>query len=73
MTDLTANILDGYIEESQFAALNGISRRTSQRYRDMPDGLPHVRFGGQIFIPIEGSKQWLKDRVKRRNPGRRAA
>ncbi|TWI73797.1 hypothetical protein IQ16_01941 [Bradyrhizobium huanghuaihaiense] len=73
MTEPTASILDGFAEESRFAADNGISLRTSLRYRNMPDGLPFLEFGGKIFIPLAGARDWLNNRVKRRNPGRRAA
>ena len=73
MTEPTANILDGYVEESRFASDNGICPRTSARYRSQPNGLPFLAWGGKIFIPIDGAKEWLRSRVKRRNATRRAA
>jgi hypothetical protein len=73
LTTPNASILDGFVEEIRFAADNGISPRTSLRYRNLPDGLPYAEFGGKIYIPIGEAKVWLNDRVRRRNPKRRAA
>jgi hypothetical protein len=73
VTEKTANILEGYVEESRFASDNGICLRTSARYRSLPDGLPFLPWGGKILIPIEVAKEWLRSRVKRRNATRRAA
>ncbi|WLA79011.1 hypothetical protein [Bradyrhizobium elkanii] len=69
----TQSILDGYIREEQFALNEGISTRTSARYRAQANGLPFVEFGGKIYIPIEEARNWLRDRVKRPNRRRLAA
>jgi hypothetical protein len=65
-------ILEGYVQQAQFAADNGISERTVKRYRDQPDGLPWVAFGGKVFIPILEAGEWLRRRVRHPNPRRRA-
>jgi hypothetical protein len=66
----TARILGGYVEESQFAADNDIHLRTSARYRNLPNGLPYIEWGGKIYIHIEGARAWLRSRAKSRNPSR---
>ncbi len=71
--DTTVNILEGYVLESQFAAGARISPRTSARYRNQPDGLPFLEFGGKIYIPLEGAREWVQSRVKHPNARRRAA
>lgn len=69
----TASILEGAAKESVFAAANNISQRTVARYRNQPDGLPFFIWGGEIYIPLEDAKVWLRSRVKRPNSRRRAA
>jgi hypothetical protein len=68
---MTDSILDGYVDEQQFAVNANISTRTVQRYRHQPDGLPYVMWGGKVLIPIDESREWLKSRIKR--PNRRRA
>ncbi|OKO69391.1 hypothetical protein AC629_41235 [Bradyrhizobium sp. NAS80.1] len=67
------SILDGYITEVDFAVEAKISSRTVARYRSQPDGLPYLEFGGRIYIPIDGAREWLKAKVKHPSAGRRAA
>ena len=67
------SILDGYVLESDFAKSANVHKRTIARYRDQPDGLPYLEFGGRIYIPINEARAWLSDRVKRPNPRRKAA
>ena len=61
---------DEYVLESQFAEENGIHQRTTARYRNQPDGLPFVEFGGRIYIHIPRARQWLESRVRHLNPRR---
>lgn len=67
------SILDGYDPEAAFAAGHKISIRTTARYRNQPDGLPYVMFGGKVYIPRDEAKEWLRSRIKRPNQRRRAA
>ena len=39
---------DEYVTEAKFASENGIHQRTAARYRNEPDGLPFVEFGGKL-------------------------
>jgi hypothetical protein len=66
------NILDGYVFEADFARAHNIGRRTVKRYRNEPDGVPFVMFGGRVYIPIEKARAWLERRTRSLNP-RRAA
>ncbi len=67
---MTTNcILDGYVKEPVFAADNNISHRTSARYRLM--GLPYLVWGGEVYINVEGAREWLLDRTRQRNQPRR--
>jgi hypothetical protein len=65
-----ANILAGYVKQTDFASTHGISTRTSKRYRAL--GMPWLIWGGEIYIHLEGASTWLKSRVRRNNQ-RRAA
>ena len=65
-----ANLLEGFQPEQEFADDNGISRRQVARYRNEPDGLPYMYFGGRVWIDIEGGREWIKRRVINRNPTR---
>jgi hypothetical protein len=67
------NILTGYVRESEFAATHGTSQRTISRYRNA--GMPFVTWGGAIYIHVDGARDWLARRVRRRNqtPDRRRA
>lgn len=66
------SILDGYDPEPVFAAGAHISTRTTARYRNQPNGLPYVEFGGRIYIPREEARDWLRSRIKRPNQRRTA-
>jgi hypothetical protein len=66
-----SDILTNYAEQAEFAKANRISERTVVRYRNRPDGLPSVVFGGRVFIPIDLAASWLKSQVRR--PNRRRA
>lgn len=71
--DSSANILEGSEPEAAFAAANKISQRTSARYRNQPNGMPWFEWGGRVYIPIEPAREWLKARIRRPNPRRKAA
>jgi hypothetical protein len=66
-----ANILSGYAEQSRFASANRLSTRTVARYRNRPNGLPWLEFGGKVFIPLDEAAAWLKAQVRCPNPRRR--
>jgi hypothetical protein len=70
--DGRADILSGYAEQSRFASANRLSTRTVARYRNRPNGLPWVEFGGRVFIPIAEACDWLKGQVRRPNIRRRS-
>ena len=61
---------DEYVTEAKFASENGIHQRTAARYRNEPDGLPFVEFGGKIYIHLPLAREWLEARVHRLNPRR---
>jgi hypothetical protein len=65
-----ASILDGYIPQEQFAKDLDVDVRTIERYRRQPDGLPYVKLGGQVFIPLDIAREWLLGRVQRPNQRR---
>jgi hypothetical protein len=69
----TSTILDGFIPAEQFAKDLNVDTRTIDRYRAQPDGLPYVKIGGKIFIPLEIAREWLLARVQRPNQRRRTA
>ena len=59
-----------YVTEAKFAEANGIHQRTAARYRNEPDGLPFVEFGGRIYIHLPRAREWLEARVRHLNPRR---
>jgi hypothetical protein len=63
------SILDGYMKEPDFAAANDISPRTSSRYRLM--GMPYLMWGGEVYVNVQGAREWLLDRTRQRNQPRR--
>ena len=62
------NFLAEYDKECDWAQELGISQRTAARYR--ASGLPFLEFGGLIWIPKRGGREWIANRVRRRNPRR---
>jgi hypothetical protein len=69
MTETPPPFLADFIREAEFCTSTGICRKTAQRYRNMPDGLPHLMWGGEVFVgPMPAAREWLLRRVKRRNP-----
>jgi hypothetical protein len=67
-----ADILAGYAEQDEFAKANRISSRTVARYRNQPNGLPWVEFGGKVRIPLDLGKDWLRSRIRNPNQRRKA-
>jgi hypothetical protein len=70
---MNPGILEGYVFEADFAKANGICRRTVAAYRSKPDGLPFVRFGGKVWIPVDKARKWLETREQDPNPRRGSA
>lgn len=66
------SILDGYVPEEDFAAAHDVNPRTVARYRNQPNGLPYVKWGGRVFIDVNGAREWLGEKTIRRNQRRRA-
>jgi hypothetical protein len=58
-----------YASESDWATQHGVTARTVRRYRRA--GLPHLRFGGHVYVHTRGASEWLESQVKGRNPPRR--
>jgi hypothetical protein len=67
---MSTDILAGYMRRREWAAAAGISDRTAARYENEPDGLPTMAFGGEKWVHVERSKDWLARRVKAANPQR---
>jgi hypothetical protein len=67
-----AGILSGYLEQAEFARIHRIAPRTVARYRNRPNGLPWLAFGGKVYIPVEDAGNWLRSQVRRPNQKRRA-
>jgi hypothetical protein len=72
MTPMSAKkFLDEYQLEAEWSADHYINPRTTARYRQLPDGLPFLEFGGKIYIPREAAEDWIRARVQWPNRHRR--
>jgi hypothetical protein len=66
---LDPEFLDMYERETTWAPAQGITQRTSKRYRDQ--GMPYLLWGGIVYIPKREGREYIASRVRRRNPRRR--
>ena len=66
---LDPEFLAEYELEADWAAGLGISQRTSARHR--AKGCPYLEWGGCIWIHKRGGREYIRSRVRRRNPPRR--
>jgi hypothetical protein len=64
----TVNVLEGFIPDEDFAAAGKISPRTLRRYRNQPDGMPFLEWGGRVYIPVEAAREWIRNRIRHPNP-----
>jgi hypothetical protein len=62
---------DFQFEEDWCREHGNIHRATARRYRNQPNGLPFLVFGGKIFIPRCEGHEWLLNRVRRLNQSKR--
>jgi hypothetical protein len=65
---MRTGVLEGFELEEDFATSANVHPRTVKRYRDQPDGLPYLIWGGKIYIPTAAARQWLLKRVRHPNP-----
>jgi hypothetical protein len=56
-----------YTSEAEWSARHNISQRTTARYRQLPNGLPFLVFGGRIYIPNREGDDWIRSRIRRPN------
>jgi hypothetical protein len=70
MSDQDDEFLKKYEPERTWASRHHISQRTTARYRNLPDGLPHLVWGGEIYIPRVEGADYIASRVTRRNAPR---
>jgi hypothetical protein len=66
---LDPEFLDKYERESNWAPAQGITQRTSKRYRDQ--GMPYLYWGGIVYIPRREGREFIASRIRRANPRRR--
>jgi hypothetical protein len=65
---LDPEFLGKYERETTWAPAQGITYRTSKRYRDQ--GMPYLYWAGCVFIPKREASEWIAGRIQRRNPRR---
>jgi hypothetical protein len=63
--------LGDYVRLTEFANMVGKTRRTLSRWINQPDGLPYLRLGREIHVPLAHARDWLASRIRRPNPRRR--
>jgi hypothetical protein len=66
---MSESILQGYVDEHTFAR-DEVRKdiRTVRRWRNQPDGLPHLKLGRDVYIPVEEARSWLKSKIVTPNP-----
>jgi hypothetical protein len=64
------SVLVDFQEFETFAADIKRSVRTVERWTCEPDGLPYTKAGNLRLIHVPTARQWLLDRMRRRNPRR---
>jgi|SoimicmetaTmtLAA_FD_contig_31_11187876_length_370_multi_3_in_0_out_0_1 hypothetical protein len=57
----TADLIQGYDTETQFAKKLGRTVRTVQRWRKQGIGPPFVLLGSIPYYPVEGQRDWLRN------------
>ena len=63
-------LLAGYLERLEAAREFKVSARTVSEWIDRPDGLPHLRLGKRIYIPVAAAREWIAKRIRQRNPSK---
>jgi hypothetical protein len=67
---ISTSLLEGYVDEPEASRQLKKHPRTLKRYRDQPDGLPHVKVGNRTLYRVEAVREWLLARERRPNPRR---
>jgi hypothetical protein len=65
---MRTGFLEGFELEEEFASSANVHPRTIKRYRDQPNGLPYLIWGGKVYIPTADAREWLLRRVRHPNP-----
>ena len=65
---MSVDFLEGYLEEHIFADKVDKNIRTVRRWRSQPDGLPFLKLGREVYIPVEEGRSWLKSKIVTPNP-----
>ena len=63
-------ILGDCLTEAEFAAVEGIAKRTVARHRKEPNGLPFFRWAGKVWIHPPTAREWIMRRMLHPNPTR---
>jgi len=73
MTDDDFLTLNGerHVKQARYARDKKVSERTIARHRGK--GLPYIPWAGAIYIPEVAGDEYIRARIKRRNPPRAAA
>jgi hypothetical protein len=73
-SDHPVRFLDGYVELPEFAR-DEVKRSPSTvtRWTQGPDGLPYTMMGRTVLIHIPTAREWLLNRMRRRNSRRQEA
>ena len=64
---MSNRFLDEYQPAGEWANERGVHLRTVDRYRQQPNGLPYLEFGGRIYIPRKEGDEWIRSRIRRPN------
>jgi hypothetical protein len=55
----SADFLEGFISEPEYARRRGVTLRTCQRDRQLRKAPPYTRLGRQIFYRINAVREWM--------------
>jgi hypothetical protein len=64
---MSNRFLEEYQLAVEWAVEHDVHQRTVDRYRQQPNGLPYLEFGGRIYIPRKEGEEWIRSRIRRPN------
>jgi hypothetical protein len=65
------DVLDGFCDLEPFAENVNRHPRSVYRWLKQPNGLPYVKLGSRILIPVAAARGWIDSQIHQSNPRRK--